>query len=178
MTWEIRSKYDEGLKQESRIQGHMEYLFGESDGTVLQCGVRDGLATAALLYGVQRGDGHLFSVDMHPGYAGYFESDKWTFVNAYSDDTQKIETKIIEKGYEPKLDLVYLDTVHSYEQVFRELITWAPYVKADGKILVQSVTTYWRGAGEAARYFAHREKWDYQMREGWHGLGILRRQQK
>jgi predicted O-methyltransferase YrrM len=179
MTVEIYKQFKEMLKDESDIQGHLEFINRESCGIILECGVRDGYSTTALLLGVDNGRGHLFSVDRNNSCERHFPNHKdWTFINAYSTDEKKISEAVLGQGYPVLFDLIFLDTEHTYEIVYQELALWSGHLKPNGKILIHDVTTYHQGAGRACQYFAQREKWDYQIREGWNGLGILKRKEK
>jgi len=174
----VRDKYLEALKYESDIQGHIQFIYGESEGIVLELGVRNGNSTSALLLGVERSGGRLFSVDINPKCGDLFDGHPlWTFIKAFSTDDKEIITKIYETGHEPKFDIIFIDTVHTLEQVSFELKTWAQYLRPDGKIFVHDVITYASGAGEACKQFAQIYEWNYDVRAGWHGLGILTKKQ-
>jgi len=176
--FDVGKDYREKSKHESDIKGHMDYLMKNAYGSVLELGVRDGYSTTALLLGVEGSDGHLFSVDKNQACGRHYSGHpNWTFINAYSTDVEDIETKVLEAGYPFQFDLIFLDTLHSYEQVSLEIGTYLPKLNSDGQIVVHDVTTY-RGAGDACRYYAVREKLDFQIIEGWNGLGILKRRDK
>ena len=175
----VREKFLEAVKYESDIQGHIQYLYGESEGIVLELGVREGNSTAALLLGVERSDGHLFSVDVNSKCEDLFKDHPlWTFIKAHSTDNKFIVNRIYETGHEPKFNVIFIDTTHTLEQVSFELKIWSQYLKPEGSIFVHDVTTYATGAGDACRQFAKLYKWDYVVREGWHGLGILTKRQE
>jgi cephalosporin hydroxylase len=165
------------LKAESDIHDHLQFIYDTSHGMVLELGIRSGVSTSALLAGIET-DGEegslVVSVDTNKRcYEVFRGHPQWLFINCASTDFHEIETAILETGHPVVFNLILIDTLHSLEQVSQELKTWAPFLKAEGKILVHDVITYASGAGKACEQFAKFEKWKYQVREGSNGLGIL-----
>jgi len=171
----VLRKFEKALKYESDIKGHIQFIYGESGGIILECGVRDGFSTSALLLGVEAQGGILFSVDRERSCGTHFDGHPaWKFIHSESTNFEKIAGTILGSGHLLEFDLLFLDTIHTYEQVAQELKMWGPKVKEEGKILVHDVEKF-KGADSACREFARLNKWEYKIRPGYNGLGILRR---
>ena len=174
-----RDRFSAWLRSENDIKGHLQFIYGESGGIVLELGVRGGVSTSAFLLGVERDDGHLFSVDINPRCKNIFWGHPgWTFIESDSKDFDRIEANVLGVGHPLAFDLIFLDTTHTFEQVSQELKMWSHYLKPKGTILVHDVTKYPSGGGKACEQFAKTENWKYRVREGSNGLGILTRKEK
>lgn len=58
------ARYQHYYMTESDIQHHLGLLFSLAKGNVLELGTRSGVSTAALLAGVERNGGFVYSVDI------------------------------------------------------------------------------------------------------------------
>ncbi len=153
----------------SDIAAHIGFIRDVSRGNVLELGVRDGVSTCALLMGVKDRGGHVWSVDTDIRCAFRFSGDEdWTFVPTDSLD----ESSIRSAGLPEKIDVLFLDTTHTFEQVYAELKLWGPRVVENGIILIHDVITY-AGAGTAMRRWAQENGLDCETRPGSNGLGII-----
>lgn len=131
--YDVLAQYHTRLASPSDIQLHLPRLYQESHGIVLELGVRGGTSTSALLAGVVERGGHLYSVDINPhcwGSVGLHP--QWTFVHADSLDTETIH----KAGVPDKIDVLFIDTEHTYSRTIRELNTWGKIVKNGGKIFL------------------------------------------
>lgn len=101
---------------------------------VLELGVGEAFSTLALLKGLSRTEGHLFSVDAYSCKSGrnrVTESglqDRWSFIQL--DDLEFIKT------WDKKVDILYIDTSHFPGHTFYELKLYSSYVKDNGFILL------------------------------------------
>lgn len=133
-----RSSYD------NDIRDHMPTLFHAARGTVLELGVGEGRSTSAFLAGLEaRGEGRLISVDSrqldvmpaHPRHR---------FICADSLDGESIRGGCagwVSPGFARSpplafLDVLFIDTDHTYERTSRELHYWGPTVRTGGVILL------------------------------------------
>lgn len=168
----VEERYNIALKLRSDIKEHIPFLSAFARGNILEFGVRDGISTAAFLYGIERQGGILWSVDKNPECGKLFSGHPlWRFIQADSCDV----TRIIDLGLPGKLDIVFLDTEHDYEHVSNELTSWHTMVDMDGMILVHDVIEYGQAAGRACEDFSKCYGWNYVIRPGSNGLGILNR---
>lgn len=90
--------------------------------TILELGVCTGVSTRAFLEALND-DGYLWSVDNHPCEPHVSkikeEYPKWVFF--HSEDLQLVWNR--------KVDLIFIDTVHTYEQTLAELDKFTPFAR-------------------------------------------------
>lgn len=154
--------------------------------TIIELGVRDGCSTAPLLLAVQKTGGKLYSVDIKPAWFGvskdltkYWEfcaSDAIKFLNSWDRDK--------------KIDLVFVDDLHTYEHVAKEIEALRPIVTPNTVIMLHD-TMYnnhqpkyhidpnaagqWVGGGPArAVVELDLNVWEFAMVPSCNGLTILR----
>ncbi len=166
-----RTAFNHWLNYWSDIKDHLPYLYGESHGLVVELGTRGGVSTAALLAGVEDHGGLLISVDINPMCAETFKGHKqWIFKN--KDSSHPLAPDEIF-DYEPSLiDLLFIDTNHTYLQLKTELDVWSVYVKPGGKIILHDVLAF-PEMGLAADEFASSHSKNYRVRSLSNGLGII-----
>jgi predicted O-methyltransferase YrrM len=120
----------------SDIQQHLPTLYETVQKypqvIALELGVRWGTSTAALLAGVDEVDGHLWSVDIaQPTYPQWWhETGRWTLTIGSDTDREVMAAQPAE------LDVLFIDTVHTYEHTLAELRAWVPRVKPGGVVLM------------------------------------------
>lgn len=172
----LKEVFDKWCRAQGDLHDHVEFLYHASRGIVLELGVRGGTSTSALLLGAERDGGRLFSVDKNKTCGELFKGHAlWHFIHSDSLDRKAIERTIQKAGHQADFDIIFIDTIHTYIQVARELSLWNTRLKHGGKIFVHDVTTYPQGAGAACQSFAQKNNWNYEIREGSNGLGILTR---
>ncbi len=120
-------RFNNFASMHSDIQGHLGFfvdLIVQNDcKTVIECGVRTGVSTAAWLRGLELTGGHLWSVDVDPAP---FEADDWTFIQG--DD---ISPEVVAQlPTEP--DIVFIDTSHTFEQTCAEIDLFRDRVRPGG----------------------------------------------
>ncbi len=129
----IASRYDHELRCQSDIVEHLPYfveLCTELQAKrVIELGVRGGVSTIAWLHGLDLSDGHLWSVDIVPA-PDDIESERWTFERG--DDT---DYEIVSR-LPTEVDIVFIDTSHTYDHTLKELETYLPLVRAGGRIVM------------------------------------------
>ncbi len=97
---------------------------------VLELGVRGGESTVALLEGVHRTEGTLYSVDVAPCVEArdliesYRLGSRWTFYQA--NDLE------FGKGQIGEMDLIFIDTSHEYQHTVDEIKLYAPLLRKGG----------------------------------------------
>ncbi len=168
------TEYETNCGRWSDIQDHLPELMKRAKGNVLELGVRDGISTSALLLGVELHGGQLISVDVEPCkdvQDRFHGHPQWRFLNASSIERLPLEPlarKVLLAG----LDVLFLDTLHTYDHVTRELELWAPYVKPGGTILIHDVVTF-PAVMEAMQDHCIEHGLAFTYHAGSNGLGII-----
>jgi len=152
------------------IHEHLPRLEALSGGNVLELGSRDGASTAALLEGVEKRGGFVWSVDNDPAWKSAWEGHpQWKFIGADSTDVKALK----EGGVPDELDLLFIDTEHVYAQVKKEIETWGPKVKPGGVILLHDIHEF-PEVRRAAEEYAAGHNLSAEFVDNCNGLGILR----
>ena len=126
----------------SNIKDHLPILKQLAHGTVLELGSREGASTSALLEGVLEHGGSVWSVDCDPGFAtAWLGHPRWRFVCGDSTNPETIE-KLRGAGLPDKIDVLFIDTEHTYAQLTREVQTWLPRMAAGGRILAHDTEAF------------------------------------
>jgi predicted O-methyltransferase YrrM len=178
MTTETFQKYQQHYMTPSDIQHHLGLLFSLAKGNVLELGTRGGVSTQALLAGVERHGGHVYSVDIED-CSQVANHAQWTFTQASSTDPtlpDRLDAfgEIDENGEGAPFDLVLIDTEHTYEQASAELALWGLLVRPGGHILMHDPETF-PGVRRAAREFAAAHGWAITIVTPCNGMAVLRR---
>jgi hypothetical protein len=163
-----QERYDEVAATPSDIQLHLPRLRREARGTVLELGVRGGNSTVALLAGLEERGGTLWSVDIDPASAAVFAGHaQWRFILADSRD----ESAVVGAGVPDELDVLFVDTDHTYEQVRDELAIWGDKVVDGGLILFHDTDTF-PAIRPAISEWCGRRRVPFELVGGSNGLGI------
>jgi cephalosporin hydroxylase len=106
---------------------------------VIELGVRYGVSTVAWLWALQD-DGFLWAVDCSlPVIEPTMDFDllnplmdlpNWKFIQGYDHDPEVLAQ------LPPKVDIVFIDTNHIYEETLVELELYLPRVRSGGRILL------------------------------------------
>ena len=164
-------RYQQYYQTPSDIQHHLGLLFSLAHGNVLELGTRGGVSTAALLAGVERHKGHVWSVDVEDCSGVAQGHVQWTFIRG--DSTDKALSMALFAQAAP-YQLLLIDTFHSYEQATTELDLWWPHVAPGGTICMHDPETF-PGVRRAAQEFADSHGWPITFVLPCHGMAIIRR---
>jgi SAM-dependent methyltransferase len=163
------SSYEARVRVFSDIQRHLPRIRRVAHGTVLELGVRGGNSTAAILAGVEDRGGAVWSVDVDPRCADVFAGHpNWHFVCADSRDVAAIRAA----GLPEQLDLLFIDTLHEYDQARDELEAWGPSVRPGGRILLHDVEVA-PGVWRAVRDYCATNRLPYRLAHGSNGLAVV-----
>jgi hypothetical protein len=163
-----QERYNEVAAAPSDIQLHLPRIRREARGTVLELGVRGGSSTVALLAGLEERGGKLWSVDVDPASASVFpDHAQWCFVLADSRDVRPV----VDAGLPDELDVLFIDTLHTYEQVRDELAVWGDRVGEGGVILFHDTDSYPPIRKAIAEWCKSRNV-PYEFRGRSNGLGV------
>lgn len=143
--------YMQHVQSESDIQHHLPLLYSYAKGTIVELGTRTGVSTAAFLAGVEQRGGHVWSVDLENCAHLYAGHPQWTFVQTESTDPAL-------PGRVGPVDVLLIDTEHTYAQAAAELALWADHVVPGGVILMHDPETF-PGVRRAAHEFATARGW-------------------
>jgi len=176
----VYDDYSKDIYQD--MHAFMPYLKEVGRGTVLEIGVRGGVSTAAFLLSEAT---EVFSVDIDVRCADLYKGHpKWTFIYSDSQDHVSVKSAIPDK-----LDVLFIDGLHSYEGLKSDLTNYHGLVVPGGLILVHDVSQHnaacvtqeqiksgWAGQ-QTSRAFneflgKHRE-YRSQVLPGAFGLGVI-----
>lgn len=162
-------RYVQYANSQSDIQHHLPLLYALSSGNVVELGTRTGVSTAALLAGVERNGGHVWSVDVDPQSAQVAAGHpEWTFVQASSTDLSTV--KALKKAL--PCDLLLIDTLHTEDHVAAELSIWAQHVRPGGSICIHDTETF-PGVRVAAEAFCADKGWRVTFVRPCNGMAVI-----
>ena len=168
-------RYQQHYATPSDIQHHLGLLFSLARGNVLELGTRSGVSTAALLAGVERNGGHVWSVDIDDCSHVAAGHTDWTFTQGSSTDPKlALNLGVVSGDDGMSIDLLLIDTEHTYEQATMELALWGEWVRPGGTILMHDPETF-PGIRRAAQEFADRMHWPITFVLPCHGMAVIRR---
>ena len=134
----IKELFLEFIWEPSDIHKHLPFLYnvGLFSDTIVELGVREGRSTSAFLAAIQKTNGTLYSVDINPMEGKieelskdvingrYQMNGKWTFIQ--EDDLLWINRCPND------VDLIFIDTDHTYQQTFNELNLYKTKLSKNG----------------------------------------------
>jgi len=166
---ETYRRYMQQCATQSDIQHHLPLLFAKAAGNVIELGTRSGVSTMALLAGVERHGGRVWSVDIDPQSAQVAAGHPlWMFVQASSTDMQT--TKVLKKAL--PCDLLLIDTIHTEDHVAAELSIWGHLVKPGGTICIHDTETFPGVRVATERYCAERD-WVVTFVRPCNGMAVI-----
>ena len=167
---DMLARYQQHYMTQSDIQHHLGLLFSLARGNVLELGTRGGVSTTALLAGVEKAGGHVWSIDIEDCSSVAQGHPDWTFVQGDSRNPDLVAQKT---GGEP-FDLILVDTTHAYEITQAELALWGPHLAPGGTICLHDPETF-PGVRRAAQEFADAQGWPITFVLPCHGMAVIRR---
>lgn len=162
------------------IADHMPRLFAEAsigDAIIIELGVRSGNSTAAFLAGVEQAGGHVYSVDIVTPRTppAWLSSGLWTL--HVGDDLTFADQ--LPDG----VDVVFIDTSHTFDQTLAELNLYAPKVRPGGVVVLHDselahpeaspATDPPYPVAEAIRTWADGRPVTVEWVSGCHGLAVI-----
>lgn len=172
---DLAADYQNRCAQSSDISLHLPFLHESAQGaTVIELGVRTGNSTAAFL----AAGAEVWSVDVEPPAVPgeWHENPRWHFL--CGDDLAPEVAAVLPA----EVDVVFIDTAHTYEHTLAELRTYAPRA---GLVLLHDTQWMPGGAdagspvGPVARAldgYCAETGLSWENRPGSYGLGVLRTQ--
>ena len=167
----IQERHKQQRQGESDIVSHLPTLHDAVIETgaqqVIELGVRGGNSTAALLAGLEKTGGQLWSCDLDmPGapIRDYMGHDQWDFV-------QGDEFEVLREA-PSTCQVLFVDTVHNYEHVIRELKVYGVKVEPGGIIMVHDTED--TGVMRACQEYADERNAEFSNVTSSHGLATIR----
>lgn len=125
-------------KKKTDISDHLETLFVESlnmePKLIVELGVGDGESTMVFEYVANLWNAKLLSVDIEDRAE---VSDFRSRIFVHSDDISFAEAFpgwCRQQGFEPVIDILFVDTSHLYEHTVAEIRAWFPYLAPRCKV--------------------------------------------
>lgn len=123
------AEFEQRLMEWCDLRDHLPTLYAFGKGArVIELGVRSGNSTSAFLAAQEVAGGQLWSVDIEPAYvpAEWLETG-WTFIQG--DDLAVVDQ------LPDDVDVVFIDTVHTYTHTLAELMVYSDKVRPGGVIV-------------------------------------------
>ena len=141
---------------------------------IVELGCTPGGSSIALLYAINRIDGRLWSCDL----AQIGLNDMSIYGVDDSRRTRVSLTKAADYGrmwLGPKLDLIYLDTSHTYEDTRDEVNAWLPHLREGGLFIFHDTSACVRTVLPAIfdEISQHSFGYEYHQFPDCHGHGVL-----
>lgn len=177
----IRTDYELRCGEKSDIADHLPRLHTEAsipDVKVIELGVRSGNSTAAFLTAATEHNGHVWSVDIAWPHVPkeWTGLEQWTFL--LGDDL------LLADQLPNDVDIVFIDTAHTYELTVAELETYAPKLRPGGRFLLHDTELEHPDASPASdppfpvakaiqHWTASREDVNVEWVPGCYGLAVI-----
>ena len=117
-------------------------LSSNIEGTIVELGNREGLGILSI-YDALSENSKFYTLDIVDDVRFIntkIKSDSRVHIlNDFNSlDSDRIKNTFVEKS----ISMIFLDTIHTYEQVTQELELWGPFMKDDCVILVDDICDY------------------------------------
>ena len=117
-------------------------LTSNIDGIIVELGNREGLGIVSI-YDALQTNSKFYTLDIVDDIRFINEQIKNDSRVHILNDFNSLDSHRIKNTFDEKsISLIFLDTIHTYEQVSQEVILWKPYMKDDCIILVDDIRDY------------------------------------
>ena len=117
-------------------------LTSNIEGTIVELGNREGLGILSI-YDALDENSELYTLDIVDDVRFINDKIKSDSRVHILNDFNSLDSDRIEKTFKKKsISMIFLDTIHTYEQVAAEFQLWEPYMKDDCVILVDDIRNY------------------------------------
>ena len=120
-------------------------LTSNVEGKIVELGNREGLGILSI-YDALNENSELYTLDIVDDVRfinDKIESDSRVHI---LNDFNSLDVDRIENTFEKKsISMIFLDTIHTYEQVTQEFKLWEPYMKDDCIMLIDDIRDYMPG---------------------------------
>ena len=120
-------------------------LTSNIEGTIVELGNREGLGILSI-YDALSENSELYTLDIVDDVRFINDKIKSDSRVHILNDFNSLDANRIKKTFEKKsISMIFLDTIHTYEQVTQEFKLWEPYMKDDCVMLVDDIRDYMPG---------------------------------
>ena len=120
-------------------------LSSNIEGTIVELGNREGLGIISI-YDALSENSELYTLDIVDDVRFIKDEIKNDSRVHILNDFNSLDSNRVEKTFEKKsISMIFLDTIHTYEQVTQEFKLWEPYMKDDCVMLVDDIRDYMPG---------------------------------
>ena len=120
-------------------------LTSNIEGTIVELGNREGLGILSI-YDALSENSELYTLDIVDDVRFINDKIKSDSRVHILNDFNSLDADRIEKTFEKKsISMIFLDTIHTYEQVLEEFKLWEPYMKDDCVMLIDDIRDYMPG---------------------------------
>ena len=144
----INSEFSVYLFNRDGNHGYFSLLHNLSsniEGTIVELGNREGLGIISI-YDALSDNSELYTLDIVDDVRFIKDEIKNDSRVHILNDFNSLDSNRVEKTFEKKsISMIFLDTIHTYEQVTQEFKLWEPYMKDDCVMLVDDIRDYMPG---------------------------------
>ena len=120
-------------------------LSSNIEGTIVELGNREGLGIISI-YDALSKNSELYTLDIVDDVRFIKDEIKNDPRVHILNDFNSLDSNRVEKTFEKKsISMIFLDTIHTYEQVTQEFKLWEPYMKDDCVMLIDDIRDYMPG---------------------------------
>ena len=120
-------------------------LASNIEGTIVELGNREGLGILSI-YDALSENSELYTLDIVDDVRFINNKIKNDSRVHILNDFNSLDADRVEKTFEKKsISMIFLDTIHTYEQVTQEFKLWEPYMKDDCVMLIDDIRNYMPG---------------------------------
>ena len=120
-------------------------LTSNIEGIIVELGNREGLGILSI-YDALSENSELYTLDIVDDVRFINDKIKSDSRVHILNDFNSLDVDRIEKTFENKsISMIFLDTIHTYEQVLAEFQLWEPYMKDDCVMLIDDIRDYMPG---------------------------------
>jgi len=186
---ELLSFLQERAQTPSDINEHLILLYklvAESNAQkIVELGVRGGNSTCALVIAASETGGFVISVDHGRGAEYPKQPRSW---DALEQTSSMITDKLaladywslvirddleFAREYDDEIDVLMIDTSHSYEQTKKELAAWGDKVVCGGFIILHDTVSFPEQNKAIWEFLDERQFCDYVEHKNCNGLGVI-----
>ncbi len=166
--------FEEVAQNHSEISNHLAFLYfivkEKNLINVLELGTQYGSSTKALLQAVSEINGSMTSVDI----TDVPDVKKWVKGKGF-DNWNFIQCDDLDLEWNKELDLLFIDSDHTYDQLKNELIKFVPFVKKDGFIIMHDFNhdLYKKELGRAIHDYFNGIKNEFEFYRFYHNSGLM-----
>lgn len=132
-------------------------LTSNIEGTIVELGNREGLGILSI-YDALSENSELYTLDVVDDVRFINDKIKSDSRVKILNDFDALDSDRVSKTFEKKsISMIFLDTIHTYEQVLAEFILWEPYMKDDCVMLIDDIRPSMEG----------RTKWRFHTELGY-----------